>query len=251
MHVSKELKARVNEKLEETIARAERHFGQTFRFPRVMYTQRGTTAGTARLQEWAVNFNAILLNENVDDFIARTVPHEMAHLIDFQLYPENHRVGWGQKRSVHGPTWKHIMRVVGADPSRCHSYDVSKARVNRKARFVWTCKCGSTMELGPQRHKKMLSGATRYWQRGHAYCGGYTYGDAKIARPTVPKAASTAKRQNPLAVGGKGSIKANAIAIYRNVDGNRAEFIRALTNAGVSKNTASTYHHNIKSGRWG
>lgn len=252
MHVSNELKARVNEKLEETIARAERHFGQTFRFPRVLYTQRGTTAGTARINEWAVNFNAILLNENVDDFIARTVPHEMAHLIDYQLYPENHRVGWGQKRSVHGPTWKHIMRVVGADPSRCHSYDTSKARVKRKSSYVYVCNgCGNELTMGPKRHKKEQAFPGTYTARCCGRRRGTLTLKSKMGAAPVKKAADTAKRQNPLARGGKGSIKANALAIYRNVDGNRAEFIRALVNAGVSKNTASTYHHNIKSGRWG
>lgn len=249
MHVSKEIKARVDAKLQDTIARAERHFGQTFRFPRVMYTQRGTTAGTARLREWAVNFNAILLNENVDDFLARTVPHEMAHLIDFQLYPDNHYARWGQKRSIHGPTWKHIMRVVGADPSRCHSYDTSKAQVKRKARYTWTCKCGDKMELGPQRHRKMLSGATRYWQRGHAHCGGYTYGEAKISRGNaLPKAAETARAPKPKK---KGAVKDAALTIYRNVNGDRAQFIKLLEQVGVKKSTASTYHHNIKSGKWG
>ncbi|SQJ13486.1 Protein sprT [Salmonella enterica subsp. enterica] len=46
-----------------------------------MYTQRGTSAGTAWLESYEIRLNPVLLLENIDTFIAEVVPHELAHLL--------------------------------------------------------------------------------------------------------------------------------------------------------------------------
>lgn len=208
MMVPANIKARVKAKLEECIATAEAHYGQKFRMPKIEYTLRGRTAGTANYGTWVVNFNSVLLMENLEDFIARTVPHEMAHLINDQVYPESHATeivrtyrGYRRtKRSPHGHTWQSVMRVLGADPSRCHSYDTTNSRVKKgnRAKHVYVCKtCQAQMKLGPKRHAKVQSGASRYWLRGCGRHAGFTYvgleGAEKAPEIKLPKAADAPK----------------------------------------------------------
>lgn len=187
MQVTATVKARVKAKLEESIALAEAHYGTTFKMPTILYTKRGRVAGVANYIQYEVNFNPVLLMENVESFIARTVPHEMAHLIDHKLHPENFQTDirvdqYGRikrtKRDIHGRTFKAIMGVLGADNSRCHSYDTTRSAVRQagKSKHLYTCNtCGSVMKLGPIRHKKMQAGSSRYWMRSCKHHIGYTY----------------------------------------------------------------------------
>jgi SprT protein len=200
--VTKTMQDRVMRRLRQDIKTVERHYGIKVEMPSVSYDLRGTTAGTAQVYSCRINLNAVLLMENGDAFINRTVPHELAHIVDYILHPENfsatrgltysaatNRWVRGGKRSIHGPTWKAIMHVLGADPSRCHSYDTGNTRVKRTSSHTWTCNgCGAKMRLGPKRHAKMIAGRTRYWRRGCAHHGGFTYdgdGVTTHVRPTV------------------------------------------------------------------
>jgi SprT protein len=164
-HVTKDIKDRVNAELNRCLAIASLKWpSHQFPFPTVEYTQRGTTAGTAYYNKWMIKLNPVLLMENVDDFIKRTVPHELAHLVDFRVYqrhaPEflSFASGRRAKRSVHGETWKYVMRLFGADPSRCHSYDTTNARVKNRVRYTYFCKCGQVLNIGPKHHKKIQLG---------------------------------------------------------------------------------------------
>ncbi|MHA2404551.1 MAG: SprT-like domain-containing protein [Candidatus Kariarchaeaceae archaeon] len=207
--VPQEIKDRVDAEIRRCIEIAERKYERTFKFPTIKYNVRGTCGGYAR--DWAneIDFNSILLMENLDVFIEgqdSTVTHEFAHLVDQIVYPNQRR---GRKRSVHGRTWKSVMRAFGIrDPQRCHSFDTTNSQVRRKARHVYSCNgCGATMTIGPVRHKKQqkLEIRTRvrgqiiiqkvntvYWARG---CGrhkhlGYTY----VGQEAKPKPAPTAPR---------------------------------------------------------
>lgn len=255
MHdVSVGLKQRVDERLREVIKIAEDHYDVSIRFPNVVYKQKGRTAGTANIRSWRINLNSVLLSENVAEMIHNTVPHEMAHLIDFQLHPENFesniiRARNGRlrrsKRSVHGTTWKRIMSVMGVVPKRCHKLDTTNARQASRTRekFEWTCRCGDIMSLGAKRHNRMISGATRYWMRGHARHGGYTFGDCPVSSRVMPP--KEARQTNGT------SKKDQAALIYTRFNGVRKLFINMCEfDLGMKKSTASTYHHNFKSGKW-
>lgn len=249
MHVPNHIKERVEQKLVDCIEIAEKAFNQKFLFPQVLYTKRGTTAGTANTNDWNVNFNSVLLMENIEAFIARTVPHEMAHLIDSQVNPHNF-VGIG-KRSIHGPTWKSIMKLLGAPVSRCHSYDVSTAKIKKRtqAKHVWVCQdCGTEMKLGYKRHGWMIGGRKRYWMRG---CGhhksGYQYvgkeGETSVP-DLLPKAADSASPKP-----NRESKYAQCKYLYLLHNGTKTRkdiinlFVREVgcTNAG-----ASTYYQKIR-----
>ncbi|KKK45125.1 hypothetical protein LCGC14_3165970, partial [marine sediment metagenome] len=168
--VTREMKGRVNAEINRCKEIAENHYDRTFKFPTIVYKKRGVTAGTANSSTHTIDLNSVLLVENGDNFIdgrtgRGTVTHEFAHLVDGIVNTRSR--GYGRKRSVHGPSWKHIMRLFGVrNPTRCHSYDVSNARVSRKARHVYSCNsCSETMILGPVRHKKMQRGVS-YWKTG-------------------------------------------------------------------------------------
>jgi len=183
MKVTREVKARVKATLEKCIVTANAHYGRTFKYPTVLYTKRGRTAGTANDSTYTVNFNAVLLMENVEDFLKRTVIHEMAHLIDGIVSPEAKAGGrWGRKRDIHGPRWKGIMKLLGGPTSRCHSYDTTNSKIKRtkKPKHVWKCGCGNgSVKLTAAAHKKQLNatGTYGYYQRGHTVrqCGKYSY----------------------------------------------------------------------------
>lgn len=246
MNVPANIKARVEAKLRESIALAEKHYGQTFKFPRVEYSVRGTCGGKAYTTEWRVNFNATLLVENEDKFIATTVPHEMAHLIDYQLNPNNFHAAWGKKRSIHGPTWKRIMMVLGAPPNRCHTYDTKNSRVKQKTRYEWVCQhCGAKMVLGPKRHKKQKQrdcyrprNAGCNWSHTYKYVGieGQVLATA-ANNPTPPK--STNK---------KTTKQSKANAIYQRMAGSARKdvIVEIIAQLGVGAAHASTLYANAK-----
>jgi SprT protein len=175
MIVSTEMKDKVVSKIEECMFVAEVKLGRRFDFPNIVYKKRGTTAGTACSHTYTIDINAVLLMENGDTFINRTVVHEFAHLVDAILHPKT-RNGLGN-RSVHGPTWKRIMGVFGVEANRCHSYDVTNARTRKVSKYIWTCKCGKQMHLGTIRHAKMLNDKCKYYMSGCNTHGGYTYGE--------------------------------------------------------------------------
>lgn len=185
MIVTPQVKKRVEAKLKEGLKTLNTHYKTSMSMPRVTYKVRGSTAGKADYSKWEVMLNAVLLMENIDDFIERTVPHELAHLGAFKVYPETLnrfadeagamfrmlRVRRGKlrmpKREVHGPRWQEVMRVLGVkDSSRTHTYDVSNSS-RRKARYDYKCSgCGTAMKCGPKIHKQIQADPKSRWHRG-------------------------------------------------------------------------------------
>ncbi len=259
LRVPQEIKDRVDAEINRCIKVAENTFGKTFRFPKVDYDVRGKTAGYAYDDQYRVSFNSVLLMENLDTFIdgrsgRGTVTHEVAHLIDGIVYPQT-RSSWRRKRSVHGPTWKRIMRLLGATPSRCHSYDTTNSTVRRKAKHVYTCNsCGNQMKLGPVRHKKQQHGSnnfnqqTVYWMHGctHAKRTGYTYNglENKPAPKPFRDRYPTPKPKAPK----MGTKLDHAVQVVRNMSGQDREFVitRIMNECGMSHAGAQTYYYKAK-----
>lgn len=137
----------VVEAMAQYLAKAEALYRRTFKVPTVSFDQRGKAAGMAYLQKNHIRYNPVLLNENYEEFIATTVPHEIAHLIAYQRF--------GRGVQAHGTEWKRIMVDFGVPPARCHSFDVSNASVGES--ITYRCACASHA-LSLRRHKKVLSG---------------------------------------------------------------------------------------------
>ena len=128
--------------------------------PEPEYDLKGVKAGeiryyideNGRCYDYSLHFNPILLKENVNVFINRTVPHEIAHIVDRAL------LGYKKYMRNHGKNWKSIMSIFGVDEILAyHSYDTSsvESTIKRRAkkRFVYTCNCMTTHLLSRHQHK--------------------------------------------------------------------------------------------------
>jgi len=276
MHVPAEVRKRVEAKLHEGIAKAEAFYNRKFKMPSIDYNLRGRTAGTAHGPTNHLSFNATLLMENLEDFIDdNTVPHELAHLIDYIVNPQNHEseIVWTRrgprrtKRDVHGADFKFIMEtVLGTSQSnRCHTYDTTNSTVS-KTMYMYKCSCGcdETSLFSGKRHNAILRGAT-YWKRESRHArspmvfvrvvrpGESTeLKPTSIQRPTpVPVAASQARPTpvaRPSSTAGM-STKDIARRIYSTAS-SRSDFISQMEAHGIKKTTASTYYQNFNSGTW-
>ena len=126
-----------------------------FPYPRVKTDLRGTTAGLAYSMYNLIRYNAALAKDNEEAFFARTVPHEVAHLVADFYFGE---------RCNHGPKWKYVMnQVFGLEATRCHSYDVSGHRMRRVMRYKYQCGCADGCVVGPKHQKKILSKMATLW----------------------------------------------------------------------------------------
>jgi len=140
----------------ELLQQAEEHFEMPMPQVAVHFDLSGCSAGMARFvpgKPPEIRYNALLLAENPVDFLARTVPHEVAHVVARTLF--------GAGIRPHGSEWKAVMNWLGADPSRCHDYDVSRAQTRRLQRFPYRCACRRHW-LSSIRHKRIRAGQAYY-----------------------------------------------------------------------------------------
>lgn len=118
--------------------------------PTIDFEARGQKAGCAYLFKNHISINPVFLVEQADNnFIEDTIPHELAHLIAFNMY--------GHKG--HGKPWKSVMIKLGYEPERCHSYDTTNAKVRHTKKARFTCGCpGKVGTIGMIRAKRHLRG---------------------------------------------------------------------------------------------
>lgn len=258
MNIPAQIKQRVERKLRQGIEVIEKHYKCKLNMPKISYKLGGVTAGRAYADQWMVKFNPVLLNENSDDFIARTVPHELAHLACHKIYPEAYNLGADDeaegmfrmlramgrgrrlrrpKRDIHGYRWQEIMRVLGvADITRCHSYDVTNSARKKAGSHEYRCTgCSKTLTLGAKRHAREQRKPGTFW---HGGCGRARLELVTNAAPT-PVAKITAPK-TPEA----GTKLAQAYALYKAWQHryNRQEMIAVFRNEiGMTTAGASTY----------
>ena len=131
---------------------AGRHFGLKPPPVAIRFDLRGRGAGQVRRQAggiWLVRYNPALLERHGEDFLARTVPHEVAHILAFRLH--------GLGIQPHGPEWRAMMRLFGVPPERCHDFDVSGLQTRTLNRYPYQCGCRSHL-LTSIRHHRILRG---------------------------------------------------------------------------------------------
>ncbi|MFT4993231.1 MAG: SprT protein [Paraglaciecola sp.] len=137
-------------RVKECLAQASQRLQRNFPLPHVTFNQRGKIAGCARLQANELRFNRILLNDNYQLFMDEVVPHEVCHLITYQLYG---------RVKPHGAQWQRLMAVLfDLKGATRHAMDVSK--VQGKS-FEYMCQCGP-VTLTIRRHNKVLANKQRY-----------------------------------------------------------------------------------------
>ena len=128
--------------LRENLAQANLKLGRSYPEPKLVYQQRGTSAGTAWLESYEIRLNPVLLMENVEAFINEVVPHELAHLL-----------------APHGKEWKWMMEsVLGVPARRTHQFELQSVRRNT---FPYRCQC-QEHQLTIRRHNRVVRGEATY-----------------------------------------------------------------------------------------
>ncbi len=128
------------------------HFGAIMPAVAISFNLTGRTAGMVRYtrnRTIEIRYNGQLLRENREDFILRTVPHEVAHVVT--------KVAFGAGCRPHGDEWRQVMAFFGADSSRCHSYDTSRASTRQLQRHSYMCGCRQH-QLTSIRHNRIGRG---------------------------------------------------------------------------------------------
>lgn len=145
------------QKIEELIGLANDHYKCNLRMPDVVDDLEGTVGGWALYKKWRIRLNWILLGENTKDFLAQTVPHEVAHLVAYKVFGE----------TGHGTGWKRVMRFFGIEPKRCHDYDTHNSSKRTRPRpHLYICGCpGGKFWLTNNLHSKVSNGQRRWCRK--------------------------------------------------------------------------------------
>lgn len=163
--------------LRERLAQASAAMQCRYREPDVVYTQRGTLAGSAWPLQWQIRLNPVLLLENQQTFIEQVVPHELAHLLVWHHYG---------RTPPHGKAWRAFMEEIFQLPAqRTHRFSVASVE---SPRFDWQCDC-QIHALTLRRHNRLLRGQAVYLCRS---CGGRLR--AVSAAPTAQPVAASGSR---------------------------------------------------------
>lgn len=136
----------IQQKVAQCMKKADTFFGKHFLEPQSNMKQRGRAAGTAHLQKNELRFNLFMFEQDQRLFLETVVPHEVAHLIVFQIY--------GDKVRPHGREWQAVMKkVYGLEPNRTHNFNVPAP----KQVFVYQCQC-QQHKFTKQRHTRARKG---------------------------------------------------------------------------------------------
>jgi SprT protein len=166
------LRELIDEKMEEFREAAFLHTGEA-RIKDVPvdweFSIKGRKAGQARIRkngswlpyDWDLT---IRLNEELQlragiEAVVTTLAHEACHVFAAVACTP-------RRPQPHGKQWKSLMRALGFDPNRCHSYDLPTATKFRTFRYVCSC---MEHEITSIRHNRIQSGKADYHCK---YCKG-------------------------------------------------------------------------------
>lgn len=140
------LAEQVQRKVMLCMQQANAFFGNQFEVPSCNLKQRGRAAGTAHLHKNEVRFNLFMLKQNPKLFLETVVPHEIAHIIVYQIY--------GNTVRPHGREWQAVMKkVYQLEPNRTHEFDIPLP----KKTFRYQCQC-QIHTFTVRRHNRAVKG---------------------------------------------------------------------------------------------
>ncbi|OIQ46821.1 MAG: hypothetical protein BM565_09740 [Gammaproteobacteria bacterium MedPE] len=144
--LNSQLKSELLIVVERCYRTAEQCLGRQFPRPEVLFNQRGKIAGCALLQKNMLKFHPKIYEQNKAHFLEHVVPHEIAHLLVWQVFG---------KTAPHGRQWQHMMvNVFNVPPSRTHQYNVDDIGIKH---ITYRCDCGD-IKLTMRRHNNVLKG---------------------------------------------------------------------------------------------
>jgi SprT protein len=147
---------KINKVVDECLEICQAKVAKELRRPRIDYDLRGNTSGHADSSHISINLDYLLDERYQEDFLNETLPHEVAHVVQCQVWPTS---------KSHGNEWKLIMRWLGKAPDRCHEYEPKPARKTKK--YLYRCPCGDLFPAGANVHNKLQNGQVRT----HSKCG--------------------------------------------------------------------------------
>lgn len=140
------LQLKVQEKVQQCLSivlgeESAKYFSITVEFK----TKMGVVAGQAI--ECSIELNEELFLANQEEYFSNIIPHEVAHCLQFAMYPNAKR--------HHGKEWKSIMKILEVEPNTYHDMDVSAVD---KSLFRYSCSCGLNHSMTKLLHDKAQSG---------------------------------------------------------------------------------------------
>ena len=133
--------------LREYLLQANQLLHTEYKEPKISYKSKGSIAGSAVLNRWEIQLNITMLCENEENFIEEVVPHELAHLITFQIYG---------KVKPHGKEWQYIMsEIMKLPPKVTHNFNF------KRKEYVYICNCQEHY-LSSIRHNKIEKNKISY-----------------------------------------------------------------------------------------
>ncbi|MCG9599105.1 SprT family zinc-dependent metalloprotease [Vibrio sp. Isolate25] len=148
--MDKELSYRTQQIVAHCITQAQSAFQRSFSFPSISYKLRGKAAGKAYLQLNEIRLNPTLFIENQQAFFDEVIPHEVAHLVTYQVYG---------RVKPHGKEWQSVMESVFGVPARTtHSFEITSVQGKT---FEYRCGC-QIYPLTIRRHNKVLRQQSSY-----------------------------------------------------------------------------------------
>jgi predicted SprT family Zn-dependent metalloprotease len=114
--------------------------------PIIFNNRMRSTLGRAFYKKWELHLNTQVLKEHPEQF-NDTFAHELAHFLAY--------AGFGDAK--HGRSWKHVMRVLGYRPERCHKLNVEHLRHRHPVLGIADCSCREN-QIKARMFKKMKMG---------------------------------------------------------------------------------------------
>lgn len=121
------------------------------------FSLKGACAGQAVTRRFMgtpvkLRFNLAIAERHPEEFLKRTCPHEVAHLLQYKKNPN---------AKPHGREWDFFCRLLtGSTMPRCHTYDVTGIKRTRNVkRFQYVCNCENrTHKVSTTIHKRIEAG---------------------------------------------------------------------------------------------
>lgn len=160
-------KAEFVAKVRECLERGFRKFDSELRFSLtcavedipIVFVEKGSNAGRACWQRFGdrvvvnLEFNIFHIENYWDDMVEDTIPHEVAHVIDYMI----------RGRSNHDRKWQYIAYTLGCTGKPTHNYDYVPARKTRV--YIYKATCGTEIKLTAVRHGKIQKKGVTYTVR--------------------------------------------------------------------------------------
>lgn len=149
-------RSEVEQKCHDLIAKGNALFGTNVKLASIGWDLRGRAAGMAKRSGlvYSVRFNLEAKRLDPTHFFNETVPHEIAHLIVFELT----LTGRSRDRG-HGRDFKRVCRALGGTGARCHNIALTKARTVKKHKYILPS--GRVIEVTSIMHGKIQKGQGR------------------------------------------------------------------------------------------